>query len=57
MKLIVNRKCMLTTATTIETPLGDLEVDIAAQQELNKTVENNSVSRFIEVVWFLSNER
>ena len=30
--------CMLTTAKKLETPLGELEVDVAAQEELNKDV-------------------
>jgi len=35
---VTHSKCMLTTAKKVETPLGELEVDVAAQEELNKDV-------------------
>ena len=44
---------MLTTASEIETPLGNLTVDNEAQKELNKKVSSFRILLRIEYLWFL----
>lgn len=54
---IESRKCLLTQATKVETPLGDLDVDTEAIAKLKESVCEEFGCSFLESLRFLQHAR